>query len=254
MTPHVYLAVPTFDARLWMKTAHTIISAFRSKARVAFDAVGCSALCTNFNRLLCNALNHNARIMNGESQPTSDLYTHFAMLHADVAAMPDVTEAGTWLNSTWLDVLLREMKHHRLTALSAAVRIKHDGEVGETSTATEYDDGAIERHIHFTDGRAETLTSDQFVDTKPWLPGRKPRGLLINTGCMLLDLQRSFWSQGFAFDFGDSIAVDPESGELHATNDPEDWRMSRALQKAGERFGVTTKVRTLHFGAKEYAT
>lgn len=224
---HVFLAVPTHDSRIWMKTVSSVIGALHSSmARVRYAPIGGSAICTNFNALLAQCLNHNAK---GQNR-----YTHFAMLHSDVAAFPPDEFRS------WLDGLICEIETYQLAAVSAAVRIKTDRRevAGETSTA-------IDRR-----GEVMRLTPEMIGETL--LSEAVPGGvLLINTGCLLLDLRHPAW-EGFSFDFGDALAIDGD--ELVAVNDPEDWRMSRWLANKGARYAATTKVKTLHFGGAEWST
>lgn len=216
----VYLGIPSHTGQL----DYRIVDAVgRFKAAFPVHAVRInlvSLLCFNFNTLLADALNHRSKGI-----------THFLMLHSDVVPV----EAGP---RCWAERMLDELRAHKLSVLSAFVRIKNES--GETSTATDDEKLLGEPRRIRMPGEPDTVTVRDF-----------PR-LLINTGLMLMDIRDS-WAEKFSFRTEDTITRDPVSREFTARVFPEDWRMSRELKRWRIPFGATNKVRTLHIGAKAYA-
>jgi hypothetical protein len=206
-----YLAVPTYDGRIDIRTHESIDSFRRSFPSHGFSREICSLLAYSFNRLYADALNRRAQYG----------FTHFVMLHADVA--PQNAEA--WL---WGRRLIELMHQNNLGALSAAVMVKDDS--GETSTAVDLPDGTVER-----------LTA---AEVGPMLTSRDKPNLLINTGCLVIDLTKP-WSDKVYFHIKDAIRKTPE-GVYEAVVHPEDWELSRMFKRMGVAFGATTEIKTRH--------
>lgn len=201
---------------------HQAATEFRMAHPLSSEMCGqWSALTGNFNRLYASALN--AREQHGA--------THFVMLHSDVAPKAPIGFGD------WASVLITYMRAFKLGVISAAVRIKDES--GETSTAVEAADGTQVRLR--LDQIGGILCSDAFM------PGQT---LLINTGCMVVDLTQP-WSADLLFSVGDERKRDSD-GRWAAHFDPEDWRMSRWLHAHGVRYGVTTDIRCAHVGRKVY--
>jgi hypothetical protein len=178
--------------------------------------------------------------------------THFAMLHSDIAP-----ERG------WLDVLWQEMVAHSADLVSAVSPIKEPERV-RTSTAI----GQIGfpwaplRYVAMAD-RAKlppTFGPEHVCDD-----GEE---LLVNTGCFLADLRREYWDhpnpkptgkrkpddgEAFAFNF-DCRITKRDDGTRVAQFDPEDWEMSRMLNRNGARYLATWRVALVHHGAAEWST
>lgn len=157
--------------------------------------------------------------------------SHMAMLHADV-----VPKKG-WLNDLW-----REMWFHNLDAVSAVVPIK--GTSGRTSTAvgSTEDRWKVKRCVYLKDrdARQTAIRSDSMTGDDV---------LLINTGCMLIDLRRDYWND-FAFEFHARIKRTAQ-GRL-AESRSEDWEMSHHLHQHGARYGATWAVKLCHEGGGKF--
>lgn len=214
-----FLAIPS--ATGWISgEAHTAAYQARQRFRTAsFNLRSISATTGNFNTLYATALNARDKGV-----------THFAMLHDDVGA-----EAPQGFGC-WLDVLTEYMRAFKLGAISAAVRIKDES--GETSTALDTGPGQNPRRLKLAE-IGPMLLSDHCE-----MP------LLINTGCMVIDLLQP-WSEEVLFRFEDKIIKGPD-GKFSTWFGPEDWELSRWMHKRGIRYGVTTDVRTKHVGRKVY--
>lgn len=180
-----------------------------------------SLLCQSFNTSLAKALDARDR---GEID-------YFALLHSDIEPEP-----------YWLDKLAGELARYQADVISAVIPIKEPAEDPRTSTAI----GALDnpwypaRYVRRSDrdrlpetfGAADVCGPDEV--------------LLINTGCMLIDLRDPFWDT-FAFTIEDRITQ--VGGKRVAQVCPEDWRMSRQLHAAGLRYLATWSVKATHHGA-----
>lgn len=213
-----YLAVPTYDGRVDMRSADAAYSLRRAYPNHGFGRETCSLLAYGFNRLYADALNR--RKTHG--------FTHFVMLHADVAPL-DSTEGA------WATRLFALMQKYDLGVLSVACMIKNN--TGDTSTGLDVD-GEVTRLGPA--GIGDVLTS------------RDLPNLLMNTGCMAIDITKP-WAEKLFFHIKDGIVKDKD-GRFTAVVHPEDWELSRLLRKLRVPYGVTTLIDTQHFGVGVWST
>ncbi len=180
----------------------------------------CGCLPHTFNSLLCQSLDWRDK----------GKVTHMAMIHSDVTA-----ERG------WLDLLAEEMHAHDLVAISAVVAIK-DPDQDRTSTAigSRSEPWEAKRYIHRRHhGKMPvTFTGDDVCEGDDEV-------LLINTGLMLLDLRHEFWDE---FCFVVPTTIRRIEGRRAPIFRPEDWEMSRELDRAGVRYGATWRPFVEHLG------
>ena len=201
--------------------------------QVMFVDYQCGCLTHNFNNLLANCLNARDR---GE-------VTHMAMIHSDIAA-----------DKGWVDILAEEMCRKRVAVISAVVAIK-DPDDDRTSTAIgvrgkPWEYGGYIR-LRNQPSMPETFTGDDVC---------KDDGsevLLINTGCMLIDLSWPFWDDcdgsgtPFVFEVYNRMRRN-EQGMRYAQFNPEDWLMSRALDARNIPYAATWRVKARHIGLKAW--
>lgn len=200
-----YLAVPTSNGLIDIRTVAAMESFRRAFPSHGFRYEVCSLLCYSFNRLYADALNRRE----------SHGFTHFVMLHSDVA--PQDVDGVPWCVR-----MLEIMDEHGFDALSAAVMIKDDS--GATSAAN-----GSQRLTPLQIG--STASSQVFTD------------LRINTGCLVIDITKP-WADKLYFRTHDGIVH--EHGQYVAEVDSEDWQLSRMMKDLGVRFGTTVEVPTLH--------
>lgn len=194
-----------------------------------------SLLAHGFNMMLADAL---------DRRDAGDC-THFAMIHADIEPLPELSDTGT-VAAGWLDILLREMGQVGAVAISAVTPIKEPGENPRTSTAI-FDDAnpwTPKQFLHLLN-RSELPAT--FTGSQVCRPGEH---LGINTGCMLLDLRWPHWD-GFAFEIRDRIVKGPD-GKRIAQSRPEDWEMSRYVAAHGGTVAATWAVRLWHHGSARW--
>jgi hypothetical protein len=195
-----------------------------------------SNLAWGFNRGLCYALNMR---LEGKA-------THFAMLHADISTSP-------W----WLDTLWDEMERTGAHMISAASPIKDCH--GVTSTAIGKDNcwnpwTRITMHELYE--LPETFGIEDLGENSKELGFN----LLLNTGCMLIDLRPDYWGEvgdggelPFAFEIRNRITFVPGRGYEPQT-ESEDWLISRLLSDAGAKLACTRKVIVNHHGTAVYSS
>lgn len=195
----------------------------------------CSLLACGFNKLWAAALQNRK-------------YTHFAMLHSDVA--PD---AG------WLDVLMEEMNRLRFSGqacdlISVVSPIKDDR--GLTSCGI-----GNPAEIWWSPKRRFTMTEiaklpETFDAAAAGYPGEP---LLVNTACWLADIRNPKWMEAdeqgwlkFCFSISDGIRVHEHTSDLTVCVMPEDWYASVTAHHMGLKFWNTRKVHLIHKGGRDY--
>lgn len=231
MRPRIFLGMPNGSGRPVVGAARGF---FEYPSR-RFDVVkaarcGASALGQTFNHLWASAL------MNIGSG-----VTHFAMLHDDVA--PDA-----W----WVDTLYEAMQETGADVVSAVVPIKNNH--GLTSTAIGWPKPSWE-YVRLTMAEAMELPETFTISDVAADPGSI---LLVNTGCMLVDLRKPYWRNTdgdgrleFCFTMQDRITV-LKSGDCVVQFWPEDWALSQHVHACGGFVAATRKVAVRHAGGRDY--
>lgn len=237
--PSIYLAMPCADGTARVMSVLAAVQQASSRGlRVTYGYQGGSCLMHVFNQLWVQA-------QGGAEQ---GLVTHFAMLHNDVGADPN-----------WLDVLLDEMNRTGADVVSAVCAIKDLK--GITSTAVGSPDDIFDyRRVTTSEVQKLPATFDMSDVARLWAKSELTDGkcLLVNTGCMLVDLRKPYWHRAdaagnmeFAFQQVTRIQRWP-NGTWSPEFAPEDWLMSRFVHKQGGKCVATTKVKTRHFGDQIY--
>jgi hypothetical protein len=211
----LFLGMPLFDRRVDYCVAKRFFLAESQNVLVEKFFACSSLLAQAFNKLWCDA--------------RCGDYDFFAMLHSDVEPL----DAG------WIDILLAEMEQHEAAIVSAVVALKNTS--GLTSTAIG-NVGDPWKRVRLTLTQCSQLPATFSADDV----GDETRPLLINTGCMLVDLRRP-WIADAVFQINNRIAG--ESVEC----EPEDWYLSRQAFEAGETaVYATTKVLSWHHGGARF--
>lgn len=210
MTDKILLVQPTYDGKIHAGHAEYVKQAGKS----VVDSIwgGSSFLGDTFNRLYCLGLNGRK---NG--------ITHWLMVHADI-----IPEPG------FADRMLEILNSCKGGALSVVSPIKDHR--GLSSTA--FDLGEDKKPAHLTMKQIWEIPQPTFTNEK----------LLINTGCLLVDL-RMPWADKVHFDMKSWIAQN-ESGEFEAKSISEDWDWSRQVLKLGGTLYATRAVRLTHVGGQ----
>lgn len=213
----VFLGIPCHAGGINEGTARSTFVTTEHSGRVRCMFHPTSLLPRGFNKLYATALN--------------DGFTHFAMLHADIEVLVPY----------WIDRMLGLMEKTQADVLSVVSPMKNMK--GLTSTAID-----INPHTGEWDKwRVKRLTMKEVFDRPPtWTE----EGLLINTGCMLIDL-RSPIADKFYFEFIDQIIFD-EDGKRKAVGMSEDWQFSRLVNSMGGKIFATREIPIAHIGPASF--
>ena len=164
------------------------------------------------------------------------------MLHADVEPqMP-----------FWLDVLLHELENNKADMVSAVVPIKTRQGLTSTAIGDSFDPWCPVRRLTMKEvfELPETFSA---ADVRTLLgPDKVGFGpLLVNTGCFVLRLDQE-WSERVFFTIRDRLVKLPD-GTIAPEVEPEDWHLSRLLDRSGCRVLATRKVPLWHHGTSQYS-
>lgn len=231
--PKVFLGMPHHGKQVLVYAARAFYNegwVTDGKCEFAAADVPGSVITRNCNALWAAALQARAR----------DGYTHFAMLHSDIAP-----------ERFWLDILVEELEMTGGDMISAVVPIK--GENGVTSTAIDYADDRWSPLKRLT--MAEVAELPETFDATA--AGYRDHFLLLNTGCCLIDLRKP-WCGRVGPDGALEVCFTTKDRVIRAADrfviqhQSEDWSFSRAVQEAGGRIYATQKVKLVHWGEIGY--
>jgi hypothetical protein len=229
----VMIGIPTYNGAI---SFFTQVACQRGGHPVAYQQIGkMSLLALNFNKILCDAVNLRRRgVLVGDKTVR---LSHLVILHADVH--PD---------DGWLKTMLEIAEQKRLHALSVILPIKTD-EGLTTTGAWMGEPWPNGRPRRFTMKEVAELPATMTPpDIVPLVGNDK---LLINTGCLLLDLAAVEWVWGrdpnrLLFTIEDHI--DRRDTGFVARAFSEDWEFSLMLRREGLRYGATREVSARHWG------
>lgn len=231
----IFLAVPLHTDQISTGTVKAIqLASSTSGHDIALAMQGLSLLARNFNHLFVSAVERN--------------FDYMCILHGDIGV-----QAKPGLS--WLDRLLQALLDEDLAALSAVVPLKH--EAGFTSTALVVDKtnpyGIRRLTVTEMDGLPPILSRD-IVANIMGLDATKAGPLLINTGCLMLDVG-AFADKNFpGFCITDSLAW-TKGGKPKCFTIPEDWGMSHWMYDTGLPYAAAHKIIDVsHFGGAAYTT
>jgi len=216
MSEKALIGVPTYNG--WVSADTAMACSQHGCERVAWHYSKISLLAYNFNKLLTKALN--------------DKFDYFCLLHADVAPK----ERG------WLKRMIGMMEEKQYKVLSLVLPITSNG----LDTSTALDAIGEPRRLKMAELPQLPVVFDG-RDTKRVFNNSK---LLVNTGCMLIDL-RDFRPKKSWFEINDSI-VQLKDGTYDAKCDPEDWNFSRMLIKNRVPYGATYAIPAIHAGQVQF--
>ena len=229
----IYLGVPTYDGQIHYGVHRSIVSASAQPGNITSAFVQSSALTRGFNMLWCAALDGG--------------FDYFVMLHADI-------EVRT---KRWLDILLEQLG--TADVISAASPLKDAS--GLTSTGIERIDPEAQPHtIELRQPRRLTLReladlpstfTAAEVATVFGLPGWTQHRLVVNTGCLVVRLDRD-WTKQLVWTDGDAIIQ--TDGGRHVVFIPEDWQFSRTAQMLGADVLATKAVEIVHHGTSVWSS
>lgn len=228
----VFLALPGYDSWMHRDALRAITSASTGLCTVTMHTVCSSLLGLTFNTCWCECLR---RYMKGQ-------VSHFAMLHAD--AVPQ---------GPWLDTLYKEKQFAGAQVISAVMAIKNGDR--QTSTAvTRLDDEWEADRLSLDD--LENLPVTFSVEDLHLPPGHQ---LLVNTGCMLVELGDWALQTDAAgklltyFTVRDQVIMGADK-KFRICAFPEDWGFSQMAANTGCKVVATQAVIVDHVGEVCYRT
>ena len=210
----LFLCLPLYGSMVHVRVAMRFFRAQSKMVEVHPMLSQSSLLARGFN---CNWI-----------QAQNEGFDYFLMLHGDVEPQP----------SDWVDILLKEMQDHQADIISAVVPIKDDS--GRTSTAIGNPTNPwLRTHLMLSNCHDLPRTFGTAELGKP------DHSLLVNTGCMLVDLSMP-WVRDVHFTIRDRI----NDGVVEC--EPEDWYFSRRAWEIGAKVMATRAVPVIHHGEHEY--
>jgi hypothetical protein len=218
----VYLSLPSYDQRYWGNTMMSVLHCGSKDmdGEVCPDPISGSLLPRVFNEALGRA------VVRG--------YDIFCMLHADLAAEPG-----------WLVKMLRVAKETDADVLSAVVPVKDERHLTSTAVHT-----SMEQYRKLSLDECHQQCSTSFDIDDPHLQAMGATSLLLNTGLMLMRLDRPWLKQWDGFQIRSRIIWGGDETVIDTTG--EDWDMSEQLNALQCRLVATTAVRVHHFGCAVY--
>jgi len=230
--PLVFMAMPHYSGQIHADAAKSFWCESVNDDSIDTLTVdhGSSLLANCFNSFWALALNWRDEKNRPEfaGQFKGRPITHFAMLHADIAAAPG-----------WLNILMDELNRTDADIVSAVVPIKSGD--GTTSTAISSDDPfRVTRRLTMK----EVMQLPETFDAEAC--GYPGRTILANTGCWLARFDR-MWNEAVHFEIRDKIVLDA-SGQYCPKVAPEDWNFSQQVANLGGKIVATRKVKVRHVG------
>lgn len=225
--PVVFLGMPNYDGNVNMFAAMSFATgASKGKCKVFRSQSKSSLLPDAFNSLWVDCLNQRGK--HG--------FTHFAMLHSDIAP-----EDG------WVDTLVSELERTGADLISAVSPIKDTRGVTSTAIDDQRDPWTVLRRLTLKE--VYNLPETFGAAEAGWIGHR----LLVNTGCWVCRLDRPWVEQCDTVFFEIKTRIIRENGGFTRQVIPEDWAFSRAVQDAGGRVLATRLVRLHHYGFHAYS-
>lgn len=225
--PTVFLAMPHYSSQIHLASAKAFFADASCGACdiVARRTCGGSLLAKSFNMLWAESLTANE----------SDGVRYFVMLHADIGPEPN-----------WVDSLVHLMEKHDADVISAVSPMK--SVEGLTSTAIDNPEDEFDPLYRLTIRDLGNLPSTFSASDV----GHPAECLLINTGCMIVDMDKDWCHKRIdgrlisTFSIDDAIrSVD---GKYQVSVASEDWQFSRLVHREGGKLMATSEIQLTHYG------
>lgn len=237
MRDTVFIATPTYSEDINTGSARALwhLATRGDSVRLRVGTRSSSLVPGSCNNLLCEAMN----------ERESHNIKWFAMLHGDIEP-----------EAYWVDKLIEIANESSADMLSVVVPIKDPR--GVTSTAIASGDERTQFcrltqrqvwhesfpstfDIYECAGALESLPGELCVPVVPRV------GLRLNTGCMIVRMDRPWMQDGSVF-FENIDWIERTANGWRARDISEDWRFSQKIQEAGGRLLATRAVRLVHKG------
>lgn len=225
--PKVLVGLPTYDNKVDARLSLYLYAARRDNLIVDVKSRQLSLLAWCFNMLWCEALNNKT-------------YDYFLLLHADTVP---IAPQG------WLSKLIAEAENAHADLFAVVSPLKN--KTGLTSTAAQSLQHAPRRlTMREAVKLPQTFKAWDVAKVYGWETETQVQ-LLVNTGCLLMDLRRnrSKWETMF-FKIRDKM--EKVDGKFVSTCTPEDWDFSEQAHANGLTVAATRAISLLHNGSADY--
>lgn len=225
----ILVGLPTYDCTNDARLGLFLYGARRDNLSIDVKTRQLSALCWCFNILWAEALNIKT-------------YDYFLLIHADIVPTAPMG---------WISKMIAEAENAKAHILSVVSPLKNKD--GLTSTALETAAHMTPRRVSMTElmELPQTFKAADVAKAFGWSDHAEQR-LLINTGCMLVDLRhkRDVFETMY---FKTIDRMERRDGKFVPTFVPEDWDFSRQAIDNGLTTAATRAVRLIHRGMADYA-
>lgn len=218
MSERVFLAIPTYDGKLDMRTMSGVMAASKTR-QVKVQCNKSSLLASGFNRQWIAAVESGC--------------DWWAMLHSDIGPCPN-----------WADILIDECVKAEASVCSAVVPIK--GPDKWVSTALCHD-GHPAHHVLTMDEVRQL--PETFDESDVRMATGKDGILCLNTGMWVARLTEP-WVRQVSFNI--ATWIDWTTTPPTPRCIPEDWGFSQQLHRLGLKRVATTACQLVHIGETEW--
>ncbi len=237
----ILVGIPMHKSEVHSQVIHSAIMGGSDDHEVVIYPMGLSLLAKCFNLLWIKAYNEG--------------YDYVLIHHSDLGVIGNLSGIE---DETWLDILIRRQQELEAAAICPVINIKSD--TGLTSTALEREAGNPYSMRRLTLRELERCPTD-FIEREDLcevmgIDPNKAGCMMINTGCLLMDLRNFPWAEMEwpGFNIEDQIAWNT-SGRPESYTVPEDWNMSRWFHYHGQNkfpYYATKELVVVHMGQKAF--
>lgn len=228
----VFLSLPSYDQRYWGNTLMSVLHCGppRTRASVVLpngsapqdelvvDPISGSLLPRVFNEAFGRA------VCRG--------FQRFVMLHSDIAAEPG-----------WLTKLVTLQERADADVLSVVMPLKDDRQLSSTAVHV-----PGEQYRKLSVSECQHKCASVFDVHDPYLRQMQAQELLVNTGLMIMRLDRPWIKKWHGFQIRSRIVWQESACTVDTTG--EDWDMSEQLNALGCSVKATTAIEAHHWGGR----
>jgi hypothetical protein len=231
------LGIPVHKPDISVGTALAALQSGAADLEICHHFTGISLLANNFNRLFISAWEGG--------------FDYLVLLHSDIGVHPPLP------GQSWVSRLVQLTRDYEVAACSAVVPIKSMDGLTSTALQLRQDTPYAMRRLAMMELRElpETkVTRKVLCDLFGVLP-EVAGPLLVNTGCLCIDLRRYDWAGAKwpGFKIVDELAWNTTCVPA-AFVEPEDWNFSRWMHDKGWPYCATTEIVVDHHGSLIYSS
>jgi GT2 family glycosyltransferase len=219
---NTFIGIPSHNGQVHGDIIASVMDPAIKGETIGFAHQAFSLLARNFNDLFCFAINQK-------------IYTHFLLLHSDMIPLPG-----------WLGRMHEIMAEKKCDVLSVVAPRKNPRGLTSTAVLTGMNPFRA-RCLSMKEIQAlpETFGDEDLQSSRP-----AKEDLLVNSGCLLIDLSAP-WVGKVWFEIKDDVVKTPE-GAYKPAGISEDWLFSMRARAAGAKIYATRAVKVIHVGTHGY--